>query len=259
MQSLTAIAGKTLKLLHHIPLNQSRQAVLDLLFPPQCASCDIPLNNSSTAVLCVACRGDLAVFDGPTCTRCGAAISELEPSPDGCATCRDSKFYFERTIALGEYSGLLRHLILRAKHQEPVAQGLAELLFERRREELEACPADVIVAVPMHWRRRWERRTNSAEIIAASLSARLAVRARVRGLRRIRSTPPQSSVPGSERFDNVRRAFRSRSGKFTGRHVLLVDDVLTTGATCSEAARALRQAGAKQITVAVLARSWPGK
>lgn len=161
---------------------------------------------------------------------------------------------------MGEYSGLLRRLILRAKHEEPVARGLAELLFEYRRSELEAAQPDLIMAVPMHWHRRWQRRTNSAEIIAAALATRLAVPVRLRRLRRIRSTPPQTSVPGSERFANVRRAFRVRirSG-IESKHVLLVDDVLTTGATCSEAARALRKAGAARITVAVLARSWPGK
>ena len=178
----------------------------------------------------------------------------------GCGICRESKFHFDRTIALGEYSGLLRRLILRAKHEEAVAQGLAELLFEHRHDELTSDLPDMVIAVPMHWRRRWQCRTNSAEIIAAALGVRMAVPVNFRRLRRVRSTLPQSSVPGSERFTNVRRAFRARrSQRFNSRHVLLVDDVLTTGATCSEAARALRAAGAARITVAVLARSWPGK
>lgn len=164
--------------------------------------------------------------------------------------------YFDRTIALGEYSGLLRKLVLRAKHDEHVAQGLAEVLFAERHEELAEGAPDLIVAVPMHWRRRWQRKTNSAEVMAGALAARLGVRARFGKLRRIRSTPPQTSVPGSERFANVRRAFRARS---KAKHVLLVDDVLTTGATCSEAARALRDAGAERVTVAVIGRSWPGK
>lgn len=234
--------------------------MLDLLYPPRCASCDVSLDASGSAVVCFNCRADLPVFDGPMCPRCGAATSELELTTGRCGICREVKFHFDRTIALGEYSGLLRRLILRAKHEEPVAQGLAELLFEHRRPDLNAAAPDLVIAVPMHWRRRWQRRTNSAEMIAAALAARLAVPVRFHRLRRIRSTPPQTSVPGSERFTNVRRAFRARRRpRLDARHVLLVDDVLTTGATCSEAARALREAGAERISVAVLARSWPGK
>ncbi|MEX2172048.1 MAG: ComF family protein [Pirellulales bacterium] len=253
------IAGRTRGLLRRNWLAGPRRALLDLLYPPRCASCDAPLGDSSRAVLCRDCRADLPLFEGSMCPRCGAAASALEPSSDGCGICRETKFHFDGTVALGDYSGLLRRLILRAKHEEPVAQGLAELLFEHREQELLTAAPDLVVAVPMHWHRRWQRRTNSAEIMAAALSARLAVPARFSRLRRIRSTPPQTSVPGSERFANVRRAFRARRRRLEARHVLLVDDVLTTGATCSEAARALRAAGVERVTVAVIARSWPGK
>jgi len=236
------------------------RAVLDLLYPPRCASCDVALEHSDNAVLCGHCRADLPIFDGPLCYRCGAATAEGISTAEGCGICRETKFYFDHALALGEYSGLLRQLVLRAKHEEHVAQGLAELLFEHRRQELAAMQIDLVVAVPMHWRRRWQRKTNSAEVIAATLAAKLKKAARFSRLKRIRSTPQQTSIPGSERFDNVRRAFRARRmQQLKGLHVLLVDDVLTTGATCSESARALRDAGVAKITVAVTARSWTGK
>jgi ComF family protein len=255
-----AIAETSRRWLRRLPTLGAARAALDLLYPPRCASCDVALEHSDNAVLCGPCREDLPLFEGPLCYRCGAATAEGISTVDGCGICRDTKLYFDHTIALGEYSGLLRQLVLRAKHEEHVAQGIAELLFEHRRQELSETKPDLIVAVPMYWLRRWQRKTNSTEVIAAILAKKLSTPVRFGRLKRIRSTPPQTSVPGSERFDNVRRAFRTRRKRsLQGLHVLLVDDVLTTGATCSESARALRDAGVAKITVAVLARSWPGK
>jgi ComF family protein len=118
--------------------------------------------------------------------------------------------------------------------------------------------ADVIVPVPMFWTRRLLRGVNSPEILAESLAGRLDLPVLRRVLVRTRNTLPQFSLPPSERFPNVRGAFRVRRGyDLSGARVLLVDDVLTTGATSSEAARALRSAGAEAVLVAVAARA-PG-
>lgn len=260
MQLGQSIAEMPRRWLRRLPAIGYRRAVLDLLYPPRCASCDASLEHSDNAVLCGHCRADLPIFQGPLCYRCGAATAEGISTADGCGICRDTKLYFDHALALGEYSGLMRQLVLRAKREEHVAQGLAELLFEQRQQELSALEVDLVLAVPMHWRRRWQRKTNSAEVIAAALAAKLKKAARFSRLKRSRYTPQQTSIPGSERFDNVRRAFSAkRRRRLKGLHVLLVDDVLTTGATCSESARALRDADVARITVAVLARSGLGK
>ena len=237
--------------------------VLDLLYPPRCASCDALLESMARGrPFCGECHSELALFVGPTCARCGAATAEVATPGGGCGLCRGVRYHFDRVIALGQYSGLLRHLVLRAKHahEEHVAHGLGRLLYEHCGDSLRELQADLVVPVPMHWRRRWWRRSNSPEAIAATLARHLAARTHFRQLRRVRGTPPQTSVPGSERFANVRRAFAVRGKRrLHALHVLLVDDVLTTGATSSEAARALREAGAGRVTVAVVARSWVGK
>jgi ComF family protein len=120
---------------------------------------------------------------------------------------------------------------------------------------LHALGADLVVPVPLHWRRRWQRGYNQSEALARPLAARLGLSCRPWCLRRIRHTPQQPSQRAAGRLENVRGAFRARGGVLAGRTILLVDDVLTTGSTASEAARALRQAGARRVVVAVLARA----
>jgi len=108
----------------------------------------------------------------------------------------------------------------------------------------------------MHWRRRWVQGVNSPDLVAQCLAAELGIPVDLGVLCRQRNTIPQANLPPKQRFANVRRAFAVASGyDLTGLHVLLVDDVLTTGATCSEAARALKAAGARRVSVAVVARA----
>jgi ComF family protein len=107
---------------------------------------------------------------------------------------------------------------------------------------------------PPLWRRRWWRGYNQSEALARPLAARLGLACHPSALRRIRNTPQQTTQTATARLDNVRNAFRARAG-LTGRTVLLVDDVMTTGSTVAEATRALRRAGARRVVVAVLARA----
>jgi ComF family protein len=135
-----------------------------------------------------------------------------------------------------------------------LAELLSDLWAEHAATRLRDLGADVVVPVPLHWRRRWSRGYNQSEALARGLAARLGLPCRPRWLRRARFTPDQSRQTAAARRDNVRSAFwaRPRAG-LRQRCVLLVDDVLTTGSTASEAARALRAAGAARVVVAVLA------
>jgi predicted amidophosphoribosyltransferase len=124
-------------------------------------------------------------------------------------------------------------------------------------ERIAQAGAHVVVPIPLHWRRRWAQRTNSAAVLAEILSGRLGL-PHADGLhRRRRYTKRQFDLTPHQRWDNVRHAFCVRAGYHLQRaNVLLVDDILTTGATCSEAAHTLRKAGAAGVTVAVIARSF---
>ena len=165
---------------------------------------------------------------------------------------------FARAVALGNYEGLLRNAVLRMKRdtEEPLSAALAELLFQRREAALAALAADVVVPAPMYWLRRLARGTNSPEIVAERLARRLRLPCVPRMIRRLRNTRPQGALARQERLENVRGAFRLRHGcDVSGARVLLVDDILTTGATCGEIARQLLTAGAVEVSVAVLARA----
>jgi ComF family protein len=167
------------------------------------------------------------------------------------------KLHFSLVVSLGVYQAELRLAVLRAKHagQSALAIAAAELMWERRAERLRELGCDVVCAVPLHWRRRWAHGGNPPELLAECWSRRLGL-GHERFLRRLRNTAPQTEVPVAQRFRNVRGAFAlARGYAIEGARVLLVDDVVTTGATCSEAARALKAAGAAEVAVACLARA----
>jgi predicted amidophosphoribosyltransferase len=176
----------------------------------------------------------------------------------GCYRCRGRKLWFDETIAAGSYSGRLRELLLQMKQAEGdwVSLAAGELLWQQCGERLAGASAHVVVPIPLHWRRRLAHRTNSAAVVAEVLADRLGLPLANGLLCRRRHTTRQFDLTPPQRWDNVRHAFAVSRGYHLQRaNVLVVDDILTTGATCSEAARALRKAGAQRVSVAVVARA----
>jgi ComF family protein len=240
-------------------VQSARQTALDLLIPPRCGSCTAALPDGPRRVeLCDDCRGRLALADWPVCPRCAALVPAAEGRPLACPHCRDARLHFERTLALGSYEGLLASLIKRMKidRSEVVARTLASLAWESLGAELAALNVDVATAVPMFWRTRWRRGINPPRVLAEQIASRLGVFAAGDMLRQVRGVPPQIEFSRRGRFQNMHRVMAVRSGYILdAAHVLLVDDILTTGATASEAARALLAAGAAKVSVFVLART----
>jgi ComF family protein len=239
-----------------------RAAILDVAFPPVCVGCSAEIAtweaDDGDALVCADCLEQLAIFIGPACPRCGSRAPASAATHGKCGDCSGIKLWFDEAIALGEYDGLLRQWLLRMKHRQGdgLSLALGRLLWQHHHERIAAAPLDVVVPVPMHWRRRWSHGTNAAAVMAEVLGDQLRVPLAAGLLRRLRHTPPQFSLPPSERRANVRGAFAVRTGYHLERaNVLLVDDILTTGATCSEAARALKRAGAAKVMVAVAGRT----
>lgn len=232
------------------------RALTNLTFPPRCAHCDAEIGAPAPAGLpCEPCQTRLLGPPSQRCNGCGAVIAN---EAERCPQCRLRPPVFDRVWVLGNYAGELRTAVLRMKRssEEPLAAALAELLFERVGAEIGAWRPDVVLPTPMHWLRRAVRGANSAETLGAVLARRLAAPSGVGCLARRRFTRPQSGLSPHARFLNVRGAFRLRPGiDLAQARVLLVDDVLTTGATCGEIAKLLQRAGAAATAVAVVARA----
>jgi ComF family protein len=167
--------------------------------------------------------------------------------------CRRGLAGFDAAISYGEYSGALRQLIHLFKYAKvsTLADEFGTLLSRALPREQRF---DVLVPMPLHWMRRWHRGFNQSELLARALSRRTGIPVS-NAMRRRRSTPPQAGLTNAERRTNVAGAFAVRSRKAVeGKHVLLIDDVLTTGATASACASVLKRAGAKRVSVLTLAR-----
>ncbi len=249
-----------------------QRGMANLVFPPSCLSCDAELGNgraaASDVAICDDCLEQMEFLAEPMCEQCGAPlpfkspvdVGALKPvkKVPGCYRCRGRKIWFDSTVALGLYGGRMKELLLRMKQAEGDALSLAmgRLIWKIRGDRLAALKADVVAPIPLHWRRRVAHRTNSAALLAEVLSCKLGLPRADGLLRRTRSTLRQFDLNPPKRWENVRNAFAVRAGyHLRDAHVLLCDDILTTGATCSEAARALRAAGATRVTVVVAARA----
>jgi ComF family protein len=231
------------------------QGLLQLLYPAVCQACgrSLPTLNSP---FCDTCRVILTADPHASCPRCAGTVGPFVPLSGRCVRCRPFRYHFDQALRCGPYEGLLRELILKMKHSagEPLAEHLGALWAEHCGARLAQWGADVVIPIPLHWWRRWSRGYNQSETLAHALAGRLSVPCRPGWLRRIRWTPLQTQQSPAGRWANVRGAFRAASRPaLRGKTVLLVDDLLTTGSTCSEAARALRAAGAARVVVAVLA------
>jgi ComF family protein len=236
---------------------------LNLLFPPRCAYCRIDIAEPEDRLpICESCRRLLVPEHWVGCRHCGGAILGDGESSDNCPSCNDPPLLFDRAVVLGRYQNEVREVVLKMKHprNENLSLAMGKLLGQNRFFELAEIGADMIVPVPMYWSRRWKRGTNSAELLARCLGRKLGLPVWRRLLVRCKNTSPQAGLSPKMRFSNMRGAFRVRSeGDLHGRRILLVDDVLTTGATCSEAAKALKKAGAAMVAVAVVARAQGGE
>jgi len=232
-----------------------RLRLLDLLLPVRCLDCGVAMERPADSIFfCPACRCELAPEAVPHCLRCGAT---REATAATCVWCRGHRLQFDHVIHLGLYREKLRGVVLRMKHSmtESLSASMGRLLLQARGEALCQWHADLVVPVPMHWQRRFARGISSPDVLASCLAKGLGIPL-CRALARKRNTKPQNELHARQRFRNVYGAFRLCSGyDLGGARVLLVDDVLTTGATASAAARVLKRAGAAAVAIAVAARA----
>lgn len=233
--------------------------IADLLFPSRCALCgadDHAASDGSNA-FCPTCIEQLSPAPVNRCQRCAAEIGPFATSVGGCVHCRNRTLRFSNVVCLGMYEGSLQKALLAAKWSYSAVRmkSLGSLLSSARSHELAEKKYDQIVPIPQHWRQRIIRNFNPALVIGNELASRLNIGCDVHILKRTAQTRPQKRVSVNQRFSNQSGALAvTNSQAVRGKRILIVDDVLTTGATCSEAGKVLKAAGAKSCSVAVLAR-----
>lgn len=227
-----------------------------LVLPPHCVGCERPLERWT--LLCAACRRGLPLVGDRACPRCGRPVGPNLPVGTDCVECRRLPLrHVTAVAAAGVHEGGLRVLILRLKGRWE--QGLPDLLARLIRGQLERQAwlgeVDLVVPVPIHWRRRWWRGYNQAGLLAERLGQQLRRPVAPGALRRPRHCLPQVGLSVAARISNVAGSVRPgrQSGRVAGATVLVVDDVMTTGATLSECGRVLRGAGARRVYGAVAA------
>ena len=228
--------------------------LLDVALPPRCLSCGTVVAEAGT--LCSGCWPGVEFIAAPLCSACGIPLSAA-PATDGllCGACIASRPPWREARAVFRYHGVGRALVLAFKHGDRLdaAPTLARWLARAGASLLGS--ADVIVPVPLHRRRLFARRYNQAAVLALALAKIAGVPAAVDALVRVRATPTQGGLDRGARARNVRGAFAVQSPpRLKGRRVVLVDDVLTTGATVGACVRALKAAGAESVDVLTLAR-----
>lgn len=233
--------------------------VLHAVLPVDCANCGTALADDPVPFFCRQCWGLIQPLRGPACPRCGrpfASAVALTHSPSHlCAACRLRRPAYTRAWSVYAYEPPLREAIRLFKYRKKVALAgaLGELLSR-------GCPdfpeADLLIPVPLHPARLREREFNQSLLLADRLNRRLRLRLSYDNLVRLRPTQAQTDLPRAARLKNLRRAFALlRPGEVEGRRVILVDDVMTTGTTVNECAKALRKAGAAAVYVGTLART----
>lgn len=236
----------------------AQTATFDLFFPPHCFFCGTShLELRPEFFLCSPCLSELTTLPDHVCRRCAVPLPASLGTAMECPNCHDESFNFSESVTLGLYADQMREAILKMKKptQEPLTMTMGHLLADRIIQYQFESPLDIIVAVPMHWSRRIRRGINQSELLASAVSHRLKIPVSDRLLTCCRNIKKQATLSQTERQTNVRNAFRvSRGYDIQDARVLVVDDVMTTGATSNEIARVCRKAGAASVVVATVAR-----
>jgi ComF family protein len=222
---------------------------LNILYPSHCPLCAQSSDTFSHAPICSACWSAIKRYNGPSCEVC--ALPVVSEYSHICGQCIKKKPPFSRAIAYGLYGDPLAEAINQLKFYgiKRIGRGLGSLLTG-----LDLPQADGIVPVPLTIKRLREREFNQALLIGRSVSKKTGIPLFIDILTKKKETPPQIGLSAAERMANLKNAF-AVTGNINSLRLILIDDVMTTGATVTECSRALLKAGAKEVSVLVVARA----
>jgi len=235
------------------------RTILDIVFPTSCAFCNGSVQGSEIPYFCASCWADFTLITGPVCPRCGRPFDSpdaLRCSPEHeCRDCRLTPPHFDQALSVGYFEGALREAIHQFKYRPCRSLGKPLGAWMAGNVRL-LTGIDLIIPVPLHTSRLRHRGFNQALLLSQWLCEKHRVPVSFDDLLRVKPTRPQVELSGAERIANVENAFILRNkGYMTGKKVLLVDDVFTTGATLNECASVLKKDGAAQVVACTLARA----
>lgn len=255
------VLGKELKCANALRVFDSAkpwiEAGLGFFYPNTCQVCHSGPATASEGYVCFQCRRGVRWISEPFCERCGMQFEGELTTKFECSNCREMELHFSSARAAVAAQGVVLEVIHRFKYQRAVwfAPFLGDLFICQAKQKLARSDWDLIVPVPLHPLKQREREFNQAEKIAHYLSDATEIPVNARLLKRVQSTQTQTLLTRSERAVNVRHAFALRKNcRLNGKRIVLVDDVLTTGATTSACAKVLRQNGAEEVCVWTVAR-----
>ncbi len=244
-------------------MNRIADALLNLLYPQDCVICGAPVHRTREHGVCHGCWESVLKLRirPPFCPSCGLPFDEaLAELPHLCGRCSVEAPAFSGARAFGYYAGALRNLLHLLKFRGKL--DLVALFLPLMADTLLASWADseldLLVPIPLHWRRRLERGYNQAALLSRPLARLSGIPHCATALERVRHTAPQVGQSYRQRSANMKNAFCCRRPRrIQGKRILLVDDVMTTGATAASASLALLRGGAARVSVLTLARTDP--
>ena len=239
------------------PIASCVEAGLAWFYPQVCQLCEAERATSAEGFVCRRCWTGVRFIKPPFCERCGLPYEGEITGPFECSNCRDLELHFSSARSAVAAKGVTLEIIHRFKYQRALwfEPFLVDLLCRAALPVLSEQKWDLVVPVPLHHAKEREREFNQAERVAIGLAQALQLPVRTELVRRVLPTRTQTQLTKIQRADNVRRAFvAGGGGNLRGERIILVDDVLTTGATTSACARVLQTLGAGEVCVWTVAR-----
>jgi ComF family protein len=242
------------------PFRTAFDAALNFFYPPVCQICREERATAAEGFVGPNCWSEVHFVTAPYCECCGLPFEGEITQPFQCANCQDMKLHFRSARSAVLAKGLILDVIHRYKYNRALwfEPFLADLLISKASPLLAAEKWDLLVPVPLYPVRKREREFNQAARVALQLGRAAKIPVNEQLLRRVKPTTTQTRLTRQQRADNVRHAFAFRGkDKLHGQKIVLLDDVLTTGATTNACAETLRKAGAGEICVWTVARAVP--
>ncbi|MBI4004054.1 MAG: ComF family protein [Candidatus Omnitrophica bacterium] len=234
-------------------------ALTNLLYPPACLLCRAPLpdDRGAAGILCEACRRRMPRIEAPVCSRCGVGLRGSFDAQLLCSMCRATPLAFDLARSPWWYDGSAQEAIRQFKYARRwrIGRLLALEMAAAARSALPLDDVDAVLPVPLHWLKRRLKGFHPPAYLTHVIASALNKPYLSSALRRVRWTATQTALGWHQRFRNVDRAFAARGASVAGRSVLLVDDVLTSGATADACARTLKAAGARRVFLLTAART----